>query len=101
MVKKKFPSLNKYPPAHPKSLCLTVEMFSSLFKDLFPLYFLESDLLMEESVLNQSIEEPGKLSGLRRRRRTFNRTAEAPPKLSSQRSSGDVAFEAKEDLTGA
>lgn len=76
-------------------------MFSSLFKDLFPLYFLESDLLMEESVLNQSIEEPGKLSGLRRRRRTFNRTAEAPPKLSSQRSSGDVAFEAKEDLTGA
>lgn len=61
---------------------------------------LESDLLMEESVLNQSIEEPGKLSGLRRRRRTFNRTAEAPPKLSSQRSSGDVAFEAKGDLTG-
>nr|XP_017202570.1 protein Aster-C isoform X5 [Oryctolagus cuniculus] len=61
---------------------------------------LESDLLMEESMLNQSIEDPGKLSGLRRRRRTFNRTAEALPKLSSQRSAGDVGFDAKGDLTG-
>ncbi|XP_069886308.1 protein Aster-C isoform X3 [Dipodomys merriami] len=56
---------------------------------------LESDLLLEESVLNQSIEEPGKLGGLRRRRRTFNRMAESVPKLSSQRSSGDMGSEAK------
>ncbi|XP_042532924.1 protein Aster-C isoform X2 [Dipodomys spectabilis] len=56
---------------------------------------LESDLLLEESVLNQSIEEPGKLGGLRRRRRTFNRMAESVPKLSSQRSSGDMGLEAK------
>ncbi|XP_039112575.1 protein Aster-C isoform X2 [Hyaena hyaena] len=61
---------------------------------------LESDLLMEESVLNQSIEDTGKLSGLRRRRRTFNRTAETVPKLSSQRSSGDVGLDAKGDISG-
>ncbi|XP_075819432.1 protein Aster-C isoform X1 [Microtus pennsylvanicus] len=61
---------------------------------------LESDLLMEESVLNQSIEDPGKLSSLRRRRRTLNRTAETVPKLPSQRSSIDVGFEAKGDVTG-
>ncbi|XP_070364958.1 protein Aster-C isoform X4 [Equus asinus] len=61
---------------------------------------LESDLLMEESVLNQSIEDPGKLSGVRRRRRTFNRTAETVPKLSSQRSSGDVGLDAKGHVTG-
>ncbi|XP_037677314.1 protein Aster-C-like [Choloepus didactylus] len=61
---------------------------------------LESDLLMEESVLNQSIEDPGKLNGLRRRRRTFNRTAEIVPKLSSQRVSGDVGLDAKGDITG-
>ncbi|CAO2631906.1 Protein Aster-C [Lemmus lemmus] len=61
---------------------------------------LESDLLMEESVLNQSIEDPGKLSSLRRRRRTLNRMAETVPKLPSQRSSIDVGFEAKGDVTG-
>ncbi|XP_053774341.1 protein Aster-C isoform X4 [Desmodus rotundus] len=61
---------------------------------------LESDLLIEESMLNQSIEDPGKLSGLRRRRRTFNRTAETVPKLSSQRSSGDGGLVAKADITG-
>ncbi|XP_050004848.1 protein Aster-C isoform X2 [Alexandromys fortis] len=61
---------------------------------------LESDLLMEESVLNQSIEDPGKLSSLRRRRRTLNRTAETVPKLPSQRSPIDVGFEAKGDVTG-
>ncbi|XP_048202596.1 protein Aster-C isoform X1 [Perognathus longimembris pacificus] len=61
---------------------------------------LESDLLLEESVLNQSVEEPGKLSGLRRRRRTFNRTAEAVPRLSSQHSSGDMGLEAKGDNIG-
>nr|XP_023479503.1 GRAM domain-containing protein 1C isoform X4 [Equus caballus] len=61
---------------------------------------LESDLLMEESVLNQSIEDPGKLSGVRRRRRTFNRTAETVPKLSSLRSSGDVGLDAKGHVTG-
>nr|XP_035963035.1 protein Aster-C isoform X2 [Halichoerus grypus] len=61
---------------------------------------LESDLLMEESMLNQSIEDPGKLSSLRRRRRTFNRTAETVPKLSSQRSSGDGGLDAKGDISG-
>ncbi|XP_008578447.1 PREDICTED: GRAM domain-containing protein 1C [Galeopterus variegatus] len=61
---------------------------------------LESDLLMEESMLNQSIEDPGKLSGLRRRRRTFNRTAETVPKLFSQRSRGDVGLETKGDIKG-
>ncbi|XP_008064046.1 GRAM domain-containing protein 1C isoform X2 [Carlito syrichta] len=61
---------------------------------------LETDLLMEESILNQSIEDPGKVSVLRRRRRTFNRTAEAIPKLSSQHSSGDVGLEAKGDISG-
>ncbi|XP_051006511.1 protein Aster-C [Acomys russatus] len=61
---------------------------------------LESDLLMEESVLSQSIEDPGKLSSLRRRRRALNRTAEIVPKLPSQRSSTDSGFEAKVDITG-
>ncbi|XP_032262456.1 protein Aster-C isoform X3 [Phoca vitulina] len=61
---------------------------------------LESDLLMEESMLNQSIEDPGKLSSLRRRRRTFNRTAETVPKLSSQCSSGDGGLDAKGDISG-
>ncbi|XP_036074381.1 protein Aster-C isoform X2 [Rousettus aegyptiacus] len=61
---------------------------------------LESDLLVEESVLSQSIEDPGKLSGLRRRRRTFNRNAEAVPKLSSQRPSGDGGLDIKGDITG-
>nr|XP_045758846.1 protein Aster-C isoform X2 [Mirounga angustirostris] len=61
---------------------------------------LESDLLMEESMLNQSIEDTGKLSSLRRRRRTFNRTAETVPKLSSQRSSGDGGLDAKGDISG-
>ncbi|XP_045857253.1 protein Aster-C isoform X1 [Meles meles] len=61
---------------------------------------LESDLLMEESMLNQSIEDTGKLSGLRRRRRTFSRTAETVPKLSSQRPSGDVSLEARGDISG-
>ncbi|XP_004373731.1 protein Aster-C [Trichechus manatus latirostris] len=60
---------------------------------------LESHLLMEESMLNQSIEDSGKLSGLRRRRRTFNVTAEVAPKLSSQRSSGDVGLDVKGDIT--
>uniref|UniRef100_A0AC11EJS3 GRAM domain containing 1C n=1 Tax=Ovis aries TaxID=9940 RepID=A0AC11EJS3_SHEEP len=60
---------------------------------------LESDLLMEESAVNQSMEDPGKLTGLRRRRRTFNRTAETAPKLSSQRPSGDMSLEAKGDIT--
>ena len=49
-------------------------------------------------MVNQSMEDPGKLTGLRRRRRTFNRTA---PKISSQRSSGDKSLEAKGDITGS
>ncbi|KAL4824457.1 hypothetical protein H8958_021318 [Nasalis larvatus] len=61
---------------------------------------LESDLLIEESILNQAIEDPGRLTGLRRRRRAFNRTAETVPKLSSQHSSGHVGLGAKGDITG-
>lgn len=61
---------------------------------------LESDLLMEESVLSQPMEDAGKLSSLRRRRRTLNRTAEPVPKLPSQRSPTDLGFEAKDDITG-
>uniref|UniRef100_F7HSI3 GRAM domain containing 1C n=1 Tax=Callithrix jacchus TaxID=9483 RepID=F7HSI3_CALJA len=61
---------------------------------------LESDLLIEESILNQAIEDPGKLTGLRRRRRTFNRTAETVPKPSSQHSSGDAGLGAIDDITG-
>ncbi|XP_045142125.1 protein Aster-C isoform X2 [Echinops telfairi] len=56
---------------------------------------LETDLLMEESVVNQSIEDPGKLSGLRKRRRPFSRPAEIVPKLSSQRSSGEAGLAVK------
>ena len=52
-------------------------------------------------MVNQSIEDPGKLSGLRRRRRTVNRTAETAAKLSSQRSSGDLGLDAKGDITGS
>lgn len=52
-------------------------------------------------MLSQSIEDPGKLSGLRRRRRTFNRNAETVPKLSSQRSSGDGGLDVKGDITGS
>lgn len=62
---------------------------------------LEADLIMEESMLNQSTEDPGKLSVLRRRRRTFNRTAEAVPKLATQHPSGDGALDAKGDVTGS
>lgn len=51
-------------------------------------------------MLNQPIEDPGKLSSLRRRRRTFNRTADTVPKLSSQHS-GDVGLDAKGDITGS
>ncbi|KAG8509498.1 Protein Aster-C, partial [Galemys pyrenaicus] len=61
---------------------------------------LESNLLMEEPMLSQSLEDPGKLSGLRRRRRTFTRTAETNPKLSSLHSTGDVGLDAKGDITG-
>ncbi|KAM9697141.1 protein Aster-C isoform 1-T1 [Dama dama] len=91
----------KQPWAFVKSL-IEKNSWSSLadyFKQL-DYFFLESDLLMEESVVNQSMEDPGKLTGLRRRRRTFNRTAETAPKLSSQRSSGDMSLEAKGDITG-
>uniref|UniRef100_A0A8C5XQA8 GRAM domain-containing protein n=1 Tax=Microcebus murinus TaxID=30608 RepID=A0A8C5XQA8_MICMU len=48
---------------------------------------LESDLLVEESILNQSIEDPGKLS-------------KTIPKLSSQRSSGDVGLQIKMGISG-
>ncbi|KFP85254.1 GRAM domain-containing protein 1C, partial [Apaloderma vittatum] len=43
---------------------------------------LESDLLMEEYAINQSIEDSGKIVALRRRRRTLHRSlAESLPKL--------------------
>ncbi|XP_055965338.1 protein Aster-C [Sorex fumeus] len=61
---------------------------------------LESDLLMEESMLNQPIEDPGKLPVLRRRRRTFNQTLETVPKLSPRRSSGDGGPDTKGDIAG-
>lgn len=61
---------------------------------------LESDLLMEESLSSQSIEDAGKLSSLRRRRRTLARTAEPVPKLCPQHSSTDLGFETKVDITG-
>ncbi|XP_007516381.2 protein Aster-C isoform X1 [Erinaceus europaeus] len=86
----------KQPWAFAKSL-IEKNSWSSLadyFKQL------ESDLLVEESMLSQPIEDPGKLSGLRRRRRTFNRTAETIPKLSSQHSSGDKGLDTKGDITG-
>ncbi|XP_019332105.1 protein Aster-C isoform X4 [Alligator mississippiensis] len=55
------------------------------------LSFFESDLLMEEYAINQSLEDPGKLIAIRRRRRTLHRTmGELLPRRSSQHSSGDV-----------
>ncbi|XP_053420183.1 protein Aster-C isoform X1 [Nycticebus coucang] len=61
---------------------------------------LESDLLAEESILNQSTEDPGKLSSLRKRRRPFNRTETVAKRNSSQRSPGDVGLETKMGITG-
>ncbi|XP_068925998.1 protein Aster-C isoform X1 [Petaurus breviceps papuanus] len=62
---------------------------------------LESDLLMEESLLKQSVEDPGKPSGLRRRRRTCNRNmAEVLPKHSSPRPPGTIGLDSKGDIKG-
>ncbi|XP_036600774.1 protein Aster-C isoform X1 [Trichosurus vulpecula] len=62
---------------------------------------LESDLLMEESLLKQSVEDPGKPSGLRRRRRTCNRNmAEMLPKHSTPRPSGTIGLDSKGDIKG-
>ncbi|XP_064918961.1 protein Aster-C isoform X2 [Columba livia] len=62
---------------------------------------LESDLLMEEYALNQSIEDSGKLVALRRRRRTLHRSlAESLPKRSSQHSSSDMGVESQGSITG-
>ncbi|XP_072470060.1 protein Aster-C isoform X2 [Notamacropus eugenii] len=62
---------------------------------------LESDLLMEESLLKQSIEDPGKPSGLRRRRRACNRNmAEILPKHSSPRPLGTTGLDSKGDIKG-
>ncbi|KAM9205810.1 protein Aster-C isoform 3-T3 [Mergus octosetaceus] len=62
---------------------------------------LESDLLMEEYALNQSIEDTGKLVALRRRRRTLHRSlAESLPKRSSQHSSGDMGLESQGSIIG-
>ncbi|XP_064500448.1 protein Aster-C isoform X7 [Pseudopipra pipra] len=62
---------------------------------------LESDLLMEEYAINQSIEDSGKLVALRRRRRTLHRgLAESLPKRSSQHSSGDMGVESQGSIIG-
>ncbi|XP_044526022.1 protein Aster-C [Gracilinanus agilis] len=62
---------------------------------------LESDLLMEESLPKQSIEDPVKPSGLRRRRRPCNRNmAEMLPKHSSPRPPGTIGLDSKGDNKG-
>ncbi|NWJ06525.1 GRM1C protein, partial [Crypturellus undulatus] len=62
---------------------------------------LESELLMEEYAINQSIEDSGKLVALRRRRRTLHRgLAESLPKRSSQHSSGDMGLEPQGGIVG-
>ncbi|KFQ53288.1 GRAM domain-containing protein 1C, partial [Pelecanus crispus] len=62
---------------------------------------LESDLLMEEYAINQSIEDSGKLVALRRRRRTLHRSlAESLPKRSSQHSSSDMGVESQGSIIG-
>ncbi|XP_053899861.1 protein Aster-C isoform X3 [Malaclemys terrapin pileata] len=62
---------------------------------------LESDLLVEEYAINQSIEDPGKLIALRRRRRHLHRNvAELLPKRSSQHSSGNMGLEAQGNIVG-
>ncbi|XP_037243508.1 protein Aster-C isoform X2 [Falco rusticolus] len=62
---------------------------------------LESDLLMEEYAINQSIEDSGKLVALRRRRRTLHQSlAESLPKRSSQHSSGDMGVESQGSIIG-
>ncbi|XP_075621945.1 protein Aster-C isoform X7 [Balearica regulorum gibbericeps] len=62
---------------------------------------LESDLLMEEYAINQSIEDSGKLVALRRRRRTLHRSlAESLPKRSSQHSSGDMGVDSQGSIIG-
>lgn len=61
----------------------------------------ESELLMEEYAINQSIEDSGKLVALRRRRRTLHRSlAESLPKRSSQHSSGDMGLESQGSIIG-
>ncbi|XP_056649469.1 protein Aster-C isoform X3 [Monodelphis domestica] len=62
---------------------------------------LESDLLMEESLLKQSVEDPVKPSGLRRRRRPCNRNvAEMLPKHSSPHPPGAIGLDSKGDNKG-
>ncbi|NXN98066.1 GRM1C protein, partial [Rhinopomastus cyanomelas] len=62
---------------------------------------LESDLILEEYALNQSIEDSGKLVALRRRRRTLHRSlADSLPKRSSQHSSGDTGVESQGSIVG-
>ncbi|XP_027724584.1 protein Aster-C isoform X4 [Vombatus ursinus] len=62
---------------------------------------LESDLLMEESLPKQSVEDPGKPSGLQRRRWTYNRNmTEMPPTHSSPRSPGTIVLDSKGDIKG-
>lgn len=76
--------------------------FLAFFKVQEPYFFTaESDLLMEEYAINQSIEDTGKLVALRRRRRTLHRSlAESLPKRSSQHSSGDMGLESQGSIIG-
>ncbi|XP_074839660.1 protein Aster-C [Carettochelys insculpta] len=60
---------------------------------------LESDLIMEEYAISQSIEDSGKLVALRRRRRNLHRNmAELLPKRSSQHAAGDIGFESQGNI---
>nr|XP_020862803.1 GRAM domain-containing protein 1C isoform X3 [Phascolarctos cinereus] len=62
---------------------------------------LELDLLMEESLPEQSVEDPGKPSGLRRRRRTYNRNmTEMLPTHSSPLPPGTIGPDSKGDIKG-
>ncbi|XP_078512786.1 protein Aster-C isoform X2 [Lissotriton helveticus] len=61
---------------------------------------LESDLLMEEAVSNQSLVEPGKASGLRRRRRSYRSVPENLHKHGGQLASGDMDLDTSADSSG-
>ncbi|XP_069058772.1 protein Aster-C isoform X2 [Pleurodeles waltl] len=61
---------------------------------------LESDLLMEESVSKQSLVEPGKSSGMRRRRRSYRNVAENLLRHGGQLASGDMDLDASVDSSG-
>ena len=103
-----FPRRYTYSPhCHPPYLTSQVfRLFSFAFESwvtFFVFFFsvAESDLLMEEYAINQSIEDSGKLVALRRRRRTLHRSlADSLPKRSSQHSSGEMGVESQGSIIG-